>query len=147
MHNYLTVYIPYLTGSIQDGTDYFGDVQLYNIGLIEFIQLIRDAEYVFTDSFHAIVFSILYSKKFVAYNRQKTNSKIAMNSRISDLLSEVGLSSCLYGDYNRVEEYQFPDNIEEIKERLNVKIQHSYAYLKKYINLIEQLRHEISSVE
>ena len=39
----------------------FPDYTPYNVGPAEFVQLIRDAEYVFTDSFHASVFSLLYS--------------------------------------------------------------------------------------
>lgn len=41
----------------------FPDYALYNVGSAEFVQLIRDAEYVFTDSFHASVFSLLNKKK------------------------------------------------------------------------------------
>lgn len=43
----------------------FPDYAPYNVGPAEFVQLIRDAEYVFTDSFHASVFSLLYQKKFL----------------------------------------------------------------------------------
>lgn len=42
----------------------FADFTPYNIGPLEFIQLIRDAEYVFTDSFHGSVFSLLFKKDF-----------------------------------------------------------------------------------
>ncbi len=45
----------------------------------DFISLIKHAEYVFTDSFHACVFSLLYQKEFFAFERraaQKTNSRI-----------------------------------------------------------------------
>lgn len=43
----------------------FPDYTPYNVGPAEFVQLIRDAEYVFTDSFHASVFSLLYEKRFL----------------------------------------------------------------------------------
>ena len=45
----------------------------------DFISLIKYADYIFTDSFHACVFSLLYQKEFFAFDRsgvQKTNSRI-----------------------------------------------------------------------
>ena len=48
----------------------------------DFISLIKHAEYVFTDSFHACVFSLLYQKDFFAFPR---SGKIKMESRIQNL--------------------------------------------------------------
>lgn len=48
----------------------------------DFISLIKHAEYVFTDSFHACVFSLLYKRDFFAFPRK---GGIEMNSRILDL--------------------------------------------------------------
>lgn len=42
----------------------------------EYLGLIRDAQYVVTDSFHATVFSILFKKKFVVIYPEKANSRI-----------------------------------------------------------------------
>lgn len=49
----------------------------------DFISLIKNAEYVFTDSFHASVFSLVYEKKFFVFHR---GGKIKMGSRIRNLL-------------------------------------------------------------
>ena len=48
----------------------------------DFISLIKHAEYVFTDSFHACVFALLYQKDFFAFPR---SGKIKMESRIQNL--------------------------------------------------------------
>lgn len=45
----------------------------------DFISLIKYADYIFTDSFHVCVFSLLYQKEFFAFERsgaQNTNSRI-----------------------------------------------------------------------
>ena len=57
-------------------------------GPYEFIRLIKNADYVFSGSFHGLVFSIIYGKQFFA--SFKINSE-----RASSLLSQLGLSSRL----------------------------------------------------
>ena len=48
----------------------------------QFIGLIKNAKYVFTDSFHATVFSFIYQKQYFVFNR---DAKGAMNSRIKNI--------------------------------------------------------------
>ncbi len=66
------------------------------VGPAEFLYLIRNAEMVLTDSFHATVFSLLFHKKFITYNRSGLN----MGSRIQSLSSVVGINKCMneFGD-------------------------------------------------
>ena len=77
----------------------FPDEAPYNVGPKEFIRLIRDAEYVFTDSFHCSVFSMLYGKKFFTFRRYASEGTESTNGRIYSLLSLVGLENrLLHGD-------------------------------------------------
>lgn len=69
----------------------FSDEAPYNVGPKEFIRLIRDAEFVFTDSFHCSVFSMLYSKKFFTFRRYVSDGNVSTNGRIYSLLSLVNL--------------------------------------------------------
>lgn len=55
-----------------------------------FLSLLDGAACVLTDSFHASVFSILFNKPFVVFDRKHVN-KSNMNSRIATLLSTFGL--------------------------------------------------------
>lgn len=66
------------------------------IGPSEFLNLLRNAEIILTDSFHATAFSILYQKKFITFNRPGLN----MNSRIKSLAELIGERDRLnkYGD-------------------------------------------------
>ncbi len=70
----------------------FGDYAPYNIGPEEFVNLIRNAEYVFTDSFHGSVFSMMYQKKFMVFNRYSDQSISSKNSRIDSFCQNYGLS-------------------------------------------------------
>lgn len=62
----------------------------YTVGPDEFVGLISKAKMVLTDSFHATVFSIIYEKPFVVYDRQGSGKK--MGSRLSSLLEMCGLN-------------------------------------------------------
>lgn len=68
------------------------DEKPYNVGPSEFVNLIRNAEYVCTDSFHCCVFSILNSTKFFAFRRWPDGSKFSANDRLYTLLGFTGLS-------------------------------------------------------
>lgn len=73
----------------------FGDIQMFDIDSADFINLIRHAEYVLTDSFHGSVFSILYHKKFMTFNRFNDGAN-SRNSRIDSLCTLLGLSDRRY---------------------------------------------------
>ena len=62
----------------------------------EFVDLIRRAELVCTDSFHATALSINLSKDFVELLRFKDGDAASQNSRIYDLLDQYGLRGRLY---------------------------------------------------
>lgn len=70
----------------------FGDYAPFDVGPAEFVNLIRNAEYVFTDSFHGSVFSMLYKKKFLVFNRYSDKSISSKNSRIDSFCRNYGLS-------------------------------------------------------
>lgn len=68
----------------------FADEAPY-VGPREFLNYIRNAEFVFTDSFHCSVFSILYKKNFFTFSRFAEGAKQSTNTRIDNLLHITGL--------------------------------------------------------
>lgn len=74
----------------------FGDERLFEVGPVEFLNLIRGAEYICTDSFHGSVFSILNHKQFITFNRTNSNDKQTRNSRIDSLFGLLGLETRRY---------------------------------------------------
>lgn len=66
-----------------------------NIGPAEFISLIKNAECVFTDSYHGTIFSINFNKKFYTYKRFKDNDPKNQNSRVLDILNKFELNNRL----------------------------------------------------
>lgn len=78
--------------------DNLGDINLFDVDPFDFIRLIRDAEYVVTDSFHGSVFSILMHTKFLTFYRKPASEKGNTNSRIDSLFNIFGLTDRLYKD-------------------------------------------------
>ena len=63
----------------------------YDCGPQEFLNLLYNAEYVFTNSFHAVAFSLIFHKKFWVF--QEITRDSASQSRINDLLMKVNLQN------------------------------------------------------
>lgn len=91
-------------------SDKFADIKPYNIGPSEWINLIQNAEYICTDSFHGTVFSLINNKKFYTFRRYKSNTKVSTNSRIDSLLRIVDLKERLL------------EGTEDIKEVIKLEI-------------------------
>lgn len=64
--------------------------QLFNVGPYEFLELVKNAEIVCTDSFHATAFSVIFKKKFAHVVKQNNES------RVESLLCRLKAYSCLY---------------------------------------------------
>lgn len=87
--NLKIVSIPFLDYEKIDPYDLkFGDYKLWDANPAEFISAIRHAEYVFCDSFHCIVFSILYHRPFFVLPKVGADGKVKKSqiSRMTDLL-------------------------------------------------------------
>lgn len=82
-HNLKIAFIPYTAGIVLSDRK-FGDYRFIDASPEDFISLIKHAKYVFTDSFHAVVFSHIYGKEFFVFNRDK---RALMNGRIKDITS------------------------------------------------------------
>ena len=95
--------------------------------------LIHHAEYVFTDSFHAVVFSTIYNKKFFAFDRDERNSTYSINARINDFLKEYELQDHYVGNGTVPSEEE--DNTLELRSAVQEKLEksrlESYAFLKR----------------
>lgn len=81
------VNIPFASGERND-TENFGDIQLKDICPGSFISLIKHADYIFTDSFHACVFSTLFKREFYVFER---DGKREMLDRIITLQKNFNL--------------------------------------------------------
>lgn len=68
----------------------------FDVGPLDFINLIKNARYVCTDSFHCCVFSILNHTNFFVFERDGKSKTTSANDRIYTLLDHVGLSNRVF---------------------------------------------------
>lgn len=76
------VTVPNAAGMLHVHDKDFGDLRLPTPSPEEFLSLIAHSEFVFTDSFHASVFSLIFKRQFVAVPR---DGHKAMGTRLADL--------------------------------------------------------------
>ena len=88
-HNCKLITIPFLHDEFDDFSDKFEGEHLSNVGPEDFLNLIRNSKFVLTDSFHAVVFSIIFNKNFWCFSRNVGN--YSMNTRLDTLLEYVDL--------------------------------------------------------
>ena len=74
------------------------DLQLSDIGPNEFLTLVKMAQWVCTDSFHATIFSYIFGRQVSVFERFKSTDRQNQNSRIHTLLEILGLHSSLVKD-------------------------------------------------
>ncbi|CDA30465.1 polysaccharide pyruvyl transferase [Clostridium sp. CAG:492] len=116
-------------------SDKFCDYAPYDIGPAEWINLIRNAEYVCTDSFHGTVFSLINNTKFFTFERYSNkNSKVSTNSRIYSLLGIVDLKErILSGTENVDDVIKMQINFDNVNEKLDKFRESSKRFLKNSI--------------
>ena len=109
----------------------YADETPYNIDPADFLNLIRNAEYVCTDSFHCSVFSILYKKEYYTFRRYNRNTSQSTNSRLDTLFKITGIEGrLLAGDEKIVDCLNIKTDFDEAHKKLAGVRQQSYEYLK-----------------
>lgn len=101
-NNLEIVVLPHIDEYIKNDEQY-GTIYPENVGPSEFIALISNAKYIFTDSYHATIFSIIYNKNFFVFERFKMNDKRSTNNRIYSLLDKLGLTKRICHSLEEVE--------------------------------------------
>lgn len=81
----------YELGSLSESKDYV-DVYLNDAGPLDFLELILNARYVITDSFHGAVFSTIFNKPFISF------MPVSGAGRMESLLKMFDLSERLVRD-------------------------------------------------
>lgn len=116
-------------------SDVFADEVPYDIGPAEFLNLIRNAEYVCTDSFHGTVFSLINNVKFFVFRRYNRKSKVSTNSRLDSLLGTVNLKErLLEGDEDIDKAIEMNIDFSDVNKKLEEFRNDSKEFLEKALN-------------
>ena len=108
----------------------FGDMQLYEIGPDQFLDLLRGARCVCTDSFHGSCFAIIHGKPFVTFSRYRANSGHSKNSRIDTLCQNLGLEDRRFADAGKLsQQLRQPLDQAAVEARLSILKEKTENYL------------------
>lgn len=104
----------------------------YETGPSEFLYLEKNAFLICTDSFHSCVFSILYNRPFIVFDREQ-KKLVSMNSRIDTLLSKFKLEDRRYK--GKIDNEDLLYNYDEAYKILEKEREKSKKFLKKALDL------------
>ena len=132
----MSLYVfPYITTNNFYFADFnFGNIRDYVSGPLEFVSLLKDAEMVITDSFHATAFSLIFEKKFFVFPRIKKTDTFAGNNRLYDLLCELNMECNIVNNYDELlDVINNQINYSGIRKQLDSKITRSHSWLNNVL--------------
>ena len=110
----------------------FGDKIIKNASPIDFLNLIKNAKVIVSDSYHAILFSIIFNKEFYAIKRFEDNEKDNQNERIRNILSKIDCNNrFVYSNETELDNCQL--SYKKINEKLEKYKKRSNDYLSSII--------------
>jgi hypothetical protein len=105
------------------------------IGPKEFVYYIANSESIYVDSFHGAVFSILFRKPFVVFDRPYEEGAGLMTSRLDTLLSTFQLEDRMVKSLKQLEGIDNPCDFSKVDAILNIKRNESLDYLLEALNM------------
>lgn len=89
-----------------------------------FVNLVHNAEFVVSNSFHATAFSLIFQKEFLTFHRSEE-----INTRMRDLSALVGLPERFAPEHYHMEKIDYS----VVNQKLEQAIQSSKAYISKVL--------------
>lgn len=118
------------TESVSDIDVSYADEVITGKGPDTFVNLIRNAKYILTDSFHGVAFSVINNKQFYVFYRTKVGSKNSRNSRIDNILAMWNLEDRLVLNDASVDDFTKKEiDYRKVNALVEKKRLHSIDYL------------------
>ncbi len=117
--------------------DEMSDYSPYDFNPVKFVEYIKNAEYICTDSFHASTFSLMFKKMFFAFKRFTSNTTQSTNNRLDSLFKIAGAGSRMFtGNEDVKEALKTEIDYEKVSYNLSKIKESSYRYLRE--SLLEE---------
>lgn len=104
----------------------------------DFLNYIHKADLIITDSFHGMVFSIIFNKNFNIFKRFKDNDKNSQNSRIDDLLTLFNISQDVYVNNNIINHINIDYSI--VNKLIEKEAKKSRDFLNKSLDSVTKVK-------
>ena len=109
------------------------ECNIVGVGPVEFVYLFQNCERAFVDSFHGTVFSILFNKKFLAFNRPTENGFGNMNSRFNTLSEIFKIKDRFICEYTKLESVDKEIDYNLVNKILENKREEAEKFIKNAI--------------
>jgi len=103
--------------------------KFYSSGPSEFLYLINNSKYFFTDSFHGVIFSIIFNKNFQVFHRSLDDK---MYSRIHHIIKLLKIDSAV--EYDNVINWNFVINYDLVNLQLEKEKKETEKFILHQIN-------------
>lgn len=90
-NNLKIVAIPHVCRCYIEADEDFADVKIRDAGPREFVSLVKNADFILTDSFHGTAFAIIFEKQFFNFSRFKAADSSCLNIRLKNINEDFGL--------------------------------------------------------
>ena len=108
-----------------------------SIGPIEYLRLFRDAEFIVTDTFHGLMFSMIFNKQFVVLDRTDASKWAKYSDRMTSTLDMFGLANRYIfankmnaGDLAKID-------YDIVNQKISLKRKESRDYLNEIVESIK----------
>ena len=107
----------------------YADKVFYDLNPDEWINMFRNAKFIYTDSFHGVLFSLKYHKPFLAYYTEKLRA-----SRFIDLAKRYNIDRYIIQNIEEMEDKKSLEKLPEflrIDETIKLQKESSLKFLEK----------------
>lgn len=109
----------------------YADETPWSVGPGDFLNLVRKARWVLTDSYHCTAFSMQYERNFFTFRRYHRKTRQSTNSRLDTLLEQCGLPErLLTGDEEIRACTELAIDYADVGKRIGRLRRYSWQYLK-----------------
>lgn len=122
--------LPHVDEYVRSDEDY-ADETPWAVGPADFLNLIRNAQWVLTDSYHCTAFSMQYERKFFTFRRYHRRTKQSTNNRLDTLLAQCGVEERLLSGEEEISACTGLEiDYKNVRSRIKRLREYSWQYLR-----------------
>lgn len=119
----------------EKGCEIVDILEYYDVyGPLEFLYLIKNAQFIVTDSFHCTAFSVIFQKEFVTITRNSDSNTGDMSDRLKTLLSKLKIKDRYLNNKNICFSYKTID-WDKVNEILDKEREYATLYIEDAMQL------------
>lgn len=133
-HSMHIIFIPYMRKDMFSWDCEHERYMNENVGVPEFLSLIKYATMVITDSYHGAVFAAIFGKPLWILTRFKRYDANSMNSRLDTLVHELGIENRLIHELSKEQSMEINQvEVDSITNCLDSLRDKGFTYLKYHV--------------